>query len=134
MRNLELSLTDDLQAAQDKIFELLPNGSTAIGSGMLEGINALIDSRARDDAVPTIIVLSDGENKRGIRPVVAAEQIVRDYPRVVINTVTFAEGDQDEMREVARIGGGSHFHADSGPQLVDIFEKLAASFRTIITE
>ena len=132
--DLELSLTEDLQRVHDRILELRPTGSTAIGRGMQEGIQALLSDQARDDAVPTIIVFSDGQNKKGIPPEVAAEQIVADHPRVVINTVTFAAGDQTEMKEVARIGGGSHFHASSGPELVNVFKKLAASFRTIITE
>ena len=130
----DVPLTSDVNEAIKSIESMRPDGSTAIGVGMLEGIQTLVGDRARPDAVPTIIVFSDGENKRGRNPESAARQIKEDHPRVIINTVTFAAGNQREMQAVAEIGDGRHYHAESGDQLIEIFETIAASFRTIITE
>ena len=131
--DLDLRLTPELNLAVDTVEELLPTGSTAIGNGMLEAIDHLIEER-RLNAVPTLLVFSDGANRTGVDPETAAERIKRDYPFVIINTVTFADGDQTQMAEVARIGGGQHFHANDGDALRETFEEIARAFSTVITE
>ena len=112
---------------------LYPNGSTAIGRGMQTAIDDLLASR-RSSAIPTILIFSDGENKQKPYPVDVANQIIADNPNVVINTITFAGGDQTEMAEVASIGGGTHYHAEDGAELVEVFREIARSFSTVITE
>ena len=132
---LEIPLTSDLDAAGGIVGEIFPTGSTAIGKGMLEGFDALNGDAARQSAVKTIIVLSDGLNKQGISPVNAAQQIIGQNPSTVIHTVTLgAEADIDEMAEVARIGSGKHYHATNTMQLIEVFQELAASHRTLITD
>lgn len=132
--NLDMELSSDLDQSETAITELYAHGSTAIGDGMLEGLESLVSGNARPDAIQTIIVFSDGQNKEGILPLEAAAQIKLQHPRTIIHTVTLADGDQDEMREVAVIGEGKHFHAVDGSELVEIFETLAGTLRTIITK
>lgn len=131
--SLDLPLTFDLQAAKQTVLGLYPNGSTAIGRGMQTAIDDLLASR-RSSAIPTILIFSDGENKQKPYPVDVANQIIADNPNVVINTITFAGGDQTEMAEVASIGGGTHYHAEDGAELVEVFREIARSFSTVITE
>lgn len=130
---LDQVLTQDLQLATDAIGELIPSGSTAIGLGIQTAATHLLSGR-RINAIPTMIVLSDGRNRRGISPLTAARNIKNEFPFVVINTITFADGDQTEMAEVARIGGGIHRHANDGDELREHFEEIARSFSTVITE
>jgi hypothetical protein len=54
---------------------------------------------------------------------------------LTIHTVTFGEGaDQDLMQDVAVIGGGNHYHAANGSELVAIFEEIANNLPTILTQ
>ena len=49
--------------------------------------------------------------------------------------MTFGEGaDEELMEEVALIGGGKHYHAASGAELVAIFEEIANNLPTILTQ
>ena len=132
---LDFALSDDLDGARLIASEIYPLASTAIGDGMLEGFESLKVDTARLGAVKTIIVMSDGLNKKGTDPVAAANQIIAENQSVVINTVTFGAGaDINQMAEIARIGSGKHFHATNAAQLTDVFEVLAASHRTLITD
>ncbi len=130
---LDVPLTFDLQSAKQTVLGLFPKGSTAIGQGMQTAVADLLESR-RSSAIPTILIFSDGVNKQDPSPVDVANQIIADNPNVVINTVTFAGGDQTEMAEVAAIGGGTHYHAVDGDELIEVFREIARSFSTVITE
>ncbi len=131
--SLDLRLDLDVSLSADRIEEIIPEGSTRIGDGMIVANTHLVAER-RLNAIPTLIVFSDGVNRGGLNPVTAATQIKDLYPFVVINTVTFADGDQSQMEQVALIGGGVHRHANDGDQLREIFEEIASSFATVITE
>ena len=80
------------------------------------------------------MVLTDGQNNRSPDP----EDVVRDIVashNVTIHTVTFTPGaDQTSMENVARLGGGRHYHADDGTALIEIFEEIANNLPTILTE
>ena len=130
---LDLPLTSDLDLAQETVSRQVPDGSTAIGTGIVEGINQLL-TNGREGVVPTVLVFSDGENRQGENPIDVASKAIRDNPRLIINTVTFADGNPDQMAEVARIGNGVHFHANDGEELRRIFRTLAESFSTVIIE
>ncbi|MGI9515868.1 MAG: hypothetical protein ACR2NP_02375, partial [Pirellulaceae bacterium] len=70
-------------------------------------------------------------------PIAMANSLVASH-NVIIHTVTFStsvpEASKLEMGSVATIGGGKHYHADTGDQLVDVFEEIANNLPTIITE
>ena len=129
--SLDLELTPDLSLAVDLVEEIIPTGGTDIGNGMNEAIDHLVRDR-RLNAVPTMLIFTDGVSRGS--PSEVAAKIKRDYPFVVINTVTFASGDQEEMRLVAEIGGGIHYHANDGDELRAIFTDIAKAFSTVITE
>lgn len=131
---LDLALETNFALVRSTLGNLGPSGNTAIGQGMQTGIPSLLDlQRARPFAAKTLIVMTDGMHNTGVDPVTVAGQIVNTYD-VTIHTVTFGSGaDITRMREVARIGGGNHYHAADGQQLIDVFEEIANNLPTIVT-
>ncbi len=111
-----------------------PGGATAIGRGMQEAIQALLDSAARPYAEKTMVVMTDGIHNSGIDPVDVAQSFMGQY-NLTIHTVTFGPGaDQARMQNVANIGGGRHYHAETGSELIAIFEEIANNLPTILTQ
>ena len=101
---------------------------------MQEGIQGLIDARARPFAAKTMVVMTDGVQNQTPWAEDIAEALVANN-LLTIHTVTFGTGaNQQDMREVAAIGGGKHYHAATGADLVRIFEEIANNLPTILTE
>lgn len=120
---------------------------TAIGEGLLEAVAALPErSRpAPDGSLPPpagprppgiVILLSDGRSNTGIDPLEAA-QIARRQ-EVTVYTVGVGQPytpdnvwtlggslDEETLKEIARITGGTYHHASSVEGLRDIYQKLA---------
>ena len=114
--------------------DLNPGGWTAIGEGMQEGITTLQASAARPYAAKTLVVMTDGVENRGVSSLSVAQSAVLSMP-LTIHTVTFGDGaDEEAMQEVAAAGGGKHYHAADGDQLVAIFEEIANNLPTILTK
>lgn len=132
---LDLPLSKDMNLAENTVNELYPTGRTAVGDGILEAIAALQSDGARVSAVKSIVVFTDGISNQGIDPVKAAQQVIDNNPNVIIHTVTFSPGaDQETMQEVAETGNGSHFHANTGDELKEVFRDIASSLPTIVTQ
>jgi Ca-activated chloride channel family protein len=133
--SLDLDLTSNYDAILTELNTLGPSGMTAIGSGMDTSLPSLFDSTsARPLAAKTMIVMTDGMHNTGTDPVTIATQIVAQY-NVTIHSVTFSPGaDQDRMEEVAEIGGGQHYHAENGEELIEVFETIANNLPTILTK
>ena len=132
---VDLGLTQDMTLAENTVKSLIPSGSTALGDGILSGLDALTGNAARLSAATSIILFTDGVRNGGIDPEVAVEQVLDSNPNTVIHTVTFTSGaDQATMKALASAGNGQHFHANTGDELVDVFETIAASLPTIITQ
>ncbi len=134
--SIDVELTDEIEVVSEAIEDMHPNGSTALGDGMLKGWESLKNSNvARSQAVKTIIVLTDGVSKKGVSPEAARDRILRENPHVVIHTITFGgSADTESLRDIAHSARGKYYHADSGARLVEIFRLLAASYPTIVTE
>lgn len=127
-------LEKDYDKIRDKMDHLYPNGATAIGDGMTEGMKTILSSTARPFAAKTLLVMTDGKHNEGTSPKTVAQDVVEEYD-VTIHTITFGGGaDKALMKEVAQIGGGEHYHADTGSQLQAIFEEIANNLPTIMTE
>ena len=132
--SLDSYLEKNHQVVRNAVDALNPGGATAIGRGMQEGIQALLGSAARPYAAKTMVVMTDGNHNRGISPLSVAQTFANQYP-LTIHTVTFGDGaDQQLMQQVAAAGGGKHYHAADGSQLVAIFEEIANNLPTILTK
>ena len=151
---VDLSLTDDDTTAggvrfygnvRELVADVVPEGGTGIGRGLETGLPPIVDpdyastngvpgASARPFAAKTVVILTDGENTAGEDPGTVVRRVVEGNS-VTIHTVTFSSGaNQTPMQDVAEVGGGSHFHADEGDGLVQIFEEIANNLPTILTE
>ncbi|MEM7477386.1 MAG: VWA domain-containing protein [Planctomycetota bacterium] len=131
----DLPLQTNYQNILDELDTLSPNGGTAIGYGIQQGVPTLYDpAYARPLAAKTVIVMTDGMHNRGTDPVTVAQNFINQYD-FTIHTITFSSGaDQVRMQNVANVGGGLHYHAETGAELVDVFRQIANNLPTIITQ
>ncbi|MEC9094476.1 MAG: vWA domain-containing protein [Planctomycetota bacterium] len=133
--SLDLNLAADYDKIRDHLAAISPVGSTAIGQGMQTGIPTLVEpTSARPFAAKTIIVMTDGVHNYGVDPVTVAQEVIKQY-NITIHTVTFGAGaDQLRMSEVASVGGGQHYHAETGEELILAFKEIANNLPTLITQ
>jgi Ca-activated chloride channel family protein len=123
---------------------------TAIGEGLLEAVAAL-PGRVRatpDGTLPlrppggwppgVVVLLSDGRSNTGIDPLEAAR--IARAQEVTVYTIgvgqpfssydTWTIGgplDEQALKEIARVTGGTYYHASSAHGLRDIYRRLARS-------
>jgi len=123
-----------------EMLTLTPGGGTAIGDGLLTAIPAIIPgpndttSIARPFAAKTLVVLTDGTNTAGTDPEDAVSQIA-GKANVTIHTITLSSGaDITSLEDVANAGQGQSYHDNDGTNLNAIFEEIANTLPTILTE
>jgi hypothetical protein len=124
-----------IRSSVDQYTQAFYGGMTAIGYGIEDGMDALLNTAtARPFAFRTIVVMTDGVHNTGTDPETVA-QWAHDTYGVTIHTVTFSnQANQTKMQAVARLGGGEHWHASNAAALVDAFVKIANNTPTILTE
>ncbi|MCC9654890.1 vWA domain-containing protein [Rhodopirellula halodulae] len=131
---LDCWLLDDFASVRAAVDQLGPNGSTGIGNGMNSGKRSFEHQNARPYASKTMVVMTDGNHNYGTSPDTVARQLMTSQ-NLNIQTVTFGGGaNQQTMQDVAVIGLGKHYHADSGDELVSAFEEIANNLPTILTD
>ncbi|MFK8111052.1 MAG: VWA domain-containing protein [Rubripirellula sp.] len=129
----DVQLTTDLAQIANGIRGLIVGGLTSISRGMEAGRNVMLRSRDAEFVERTMIVMTDGRHNRGPEPRTVATTLAAD--RVTIHTITFgSNADQTRMQEVATIGGGRHFHADNGLELRAIYQEIALTLSTMMTQ
>ncbi|MDA7980411.1 MAG: VWA domain-containing protein [Pirellulales bacterium] len=108
-------------------------GATSISRGIDEAIRLLQDGdNARPYALKTIVLLTDGVHNHGRLPRLSAEDAA--HAEIVIHTITFSNGaDQTQMKEVAEIAEGKHYHAPGAAELEAIFREIAWTQPVILT-
>ncbi|MEM7454157.1 MAG: vWA domain-containing protein [Planctomycetota bacterium] len=127
-------LTDNLQQIRTDFSTQRPSGATAIGQGLQNGLNSVLnDPGSRPFALKSIVVMTDGRHNRGVNPAQIAP-LCRDAG-VTVHTITFSRGaNQALMRTVADIADGTHIHADNNNQLGDAFREIAQQLSVMLTE
>jgi Mg-chelatase subunit ChlD len=132
---LDQALTLDYDPIRTMVGDTDPSGSTAIGQGIQEAVPSIMTAAsARPFAAKTIVILTDGINNRNPNPVTVTQNLMQQY-NITIHTVTFTSGaDQTAMEDVADAGFGTHYHANTGNELIDIFEEIANNLPTILSE
>lgn len=145
--------TADRARVLDAIGLLTTEYATAIGDGLIEAVYALPGRERpstfgdpppppREPVIPaTIVLLSDGQSNRGVVPQEAA-RIARDqHVKVYTVGIGTPEGtflnlggrniwvrlDEDTLREMAEIGGGSYYRAQSIGELRQAYRRLSRS-------
>ncbi len=72
---LDSWLEKDHEIVRNTVDGLNTGGNTAIGKGMQEGIQALLDAAARPFAAKTMVVMTDGMHNTGISPDAVATHV-----------------------------------------------------------
>jgi Ca-activated chloride channel family protein len=134
--SIDSALSRDYSLARNAMNQLSNNsipGGTNIGAGIDRAVEVLTGSNIRPFAQKTIIVMTDGHWTDGASPSEAAR---RAADRIIkVHAITFSDdADQSLMHEVARIGGGKHFHAPDADTLREIYEEIAYTLPIILTE
>lgn len=138
-----MPLTNDNAALQSAINNIqmgeLPNG-TAIGDGLVSGINRVLNGKAKSKS---IILLTDGTNNAGdVAPSTAADiaalkgikvytiGIGTDGKMVITDPYGFSQTtletviDEDILKEIASKTGGKYFRATDANTLESVFEEI----------
>ncbi len=131
---LDCPLTTDIGLERMAMMGLLTsvwNGNTNIGSGIDTARNELLFGyKARFAADKYMLVLTDGNENEGNA---VASATIAASSRIQISTVTFGPlANQALMKQVAAIGGGSHYHATTAADLKAIFSTYAAQTALLI--
>ncbi|MBI2267545.1 MAG: VWA domain-containing protein [Armatimonadetes bacterium] len=112
-------------------------GGTAIGDALVAATNLLVGKEGTGKAV---ILLTDGENNRGVPPLRGAEYAKRFSVPVYAVGIGDPEGafipelgqrvgfDERTLKEIAEDTGGQYFHAIAPDVLKDIYAKLGKHF------
>ncbi|PQO36546.1 vWA domain-containing protein [Blastopirellula marina] len=134
--SIDEQLTDKyskITKAIEKYSKRFPDGSTNITAGMDQGISTLQNKKyARPYASKTMVVMTDGNHNYGSSPTTAAYDAAD--ADIVVHTITYSDSaNQTLMQEVARIGGGQHWHAPDEAKLQEIFREIARNAPTLLT-
>ena len=134
---IDVSLTDDyalIRDANDDISAAFHGGSTNIGGGIVEALNALNDTAyCRPWANKAIVVMSDGMHTTGTSPLDGAAQAYAQ--NVPVFTVSFSqEADQALMQQVADSTGGTHYYALDAAQLNEAFRNIARRMPSMLVQ
>jgi Ca-activated chloride channel homolog len=147
-------LTIDYQLLRESInsigFKMIENDGTAIGSALAVATNRMRDSQAKSKVV---ILISDGENTAGSLDPQMAAQLANNFniklysigigkdgqvPYAVDDSgkTLFVETNLDEssLRDVAEIGSGRFFRADSKDALQQVFRSINDLEKTEVSE
>jgi len=129
-----VDMTTDLVAISEAMKTQTPGGFTGIGRGLKVGLDSINnDPNSRVFSLKSIVLMTDGNQNRGVGPEVVAESCRDDG--VVVHTITFSQGaDQDLMKEVALITGGIHLHAENNAELVAAFKTIAKQIQVLLIE
>lgn len=134
--SIDRSMTGNYSAIQsglDSYTTSFPSGKTNIGGGLVSGTNAL--KGGRPFASKVIVLMTDGIRTPGLGPDPVSEATKLGKEGVIVFTVTFSnEADQSSMKKVAEAGMGKHFHAVDASSLTAVFETIARTIPTILTQ
>ena len=122
------SEADSYQALRNYAAALQPRGGTAIYSALDTAYALANEELAHDpDRVVTVVLLTDGENNRGLSyeefrlrfegPQANAAQAVRTFP------ILFGEASSTELEEIARLTGGRAFDGRQA-NLTSVFKEI----------
>ncbi len=118
--------TTDRAAVRDMLARTQVRGGTAVGDAILRALQASRPRDAIDDERPptSVLLLTDGNSRTGIAPLLAAEQA--RLAEVPIFTVAVASQPPAELAQVAALTGGQSFTAPTSDQLTAVYRDLGS--------
>lgn len=129
----EINLNSDLQKVSDRLFAMQPNyydSNTNIGDGLRLAIQEVTSSRARKNARPMIILMSDGVSNAGPDEISVAQEAVD--AGIPVYTISVGAGaDRSVLQKIAEMTGAQEFFADGSAE--EYTAELRQIFRTLGT-
>jgi Ca-activated chloride channel homolog len=118
--------TTDKEVVRTALRNAPVRGGTAVGDALIRALQA---SRPRDavndERPPTaVLLLTDGDSRSGISPLVAADQARQE--EVPVFTVAIAAQPPAELQRIAEMTGGQAFVAPTAEQLTAVYRDLGS--------
>jgi len=119
------------QSIDARRFAPMPGG-TNIAGGLRAGIQVLTRPGAtRPNTQKLIVLMTDGQWNVGGTPIPAAYEAKAQG--IVVTTITFSDqANQTDMKTIAQITGGQHYHAPSADDLRRIFRHIANGLNDLV--
>jgi Ca-activated chloride channel family protein len=116
--------TTDRTAVRELLARAQVRGGTAVGDAILRALQASRPRDAVEDQRPptSVLLLTDGNSRSGIDPLLAAEQARR--AEVPVFTVAVASQPPAALAQVAALSGGQSFVAPTSDQLAAVYRDL----------
>jgi Ca-activated chloride channel family protein len=116
--------TTDRAVIEDALAATRTRRGTAVGDAIVRALQASRPRDAVNDQRPptSVLLLTDGDSRSGIPPLVAADQARRE--QVPVFTVALGSQSQEELRQVSEVTGGESFTAPTGEQLAAVYRDL----------
>ena len=120
---LLLKTTSDSTNLKSLVQSLQAGGDTAMGDAIKIATDALtLEGRSQVNKI--ILLLTDGVVTTGIDPIESAK--IANQNDITIFTVGYgSDADANTLDAIATITGGQYFHAQSGQDLVDVFNRIS---------
>lgn len=131
--SLDLKLSTEYSGVLKKVDKFKASGMTAIGQALEKGIDGVMGTNHRNLSAPIIVLMTDGNHNRGVEPIIPAREAAKQD--IVVHTITFGrDADINRMEAVADETGGTHYHANSGSELTEVFRTIARTLPTQLTQ
>jgi Ca-activated chloride channel homolog len=122
--SVEALPTTDKEVIRTALRKATSRGGTAVGDAVLRALQASRPRNTVDNERPptAILLLTDGDSRSGVPPLVAAQQARQE--QVPVFTVAIAPAPQAELTQVAQVTGGQAFTAPTSEQLTAVYRDL----------
>jgi len=115
--------TSDSQSLKNMVQSLTAEDGTALGDGIKIAVDSLT-LEDRSEANKVMLLLTDGMATEGIDPIEAAK--LANQNDITIFTVGYgSDADANTLNAIAIMTDGQYFHAQSGQDLVDVFNRIS---------
>jgi len=99
----------------------------------ISGANYLVKNSLYNTKV--LILMTDGENDDNVPMGQVLQHIdsLRQTDSIVVFTISFRAGQNQELKDIAQAGGGLYYHASTPSQLDSVYAKIARSIKVLNT-
>ncbi|MFN2250279.1 MAG: VWA domain-containing protein [Anaerolineae bacterium] len=120
--SIDVPLTDSIPAVIDGLAELRPDGGTNMAAA-LERARANLSEFGRPEALPVIVMLSDGQNNDQFPDPVPVADATRGWGAQIYTVGLGADVDADTLQQIAG-GAGAYFFAPTPNELFPIYGQI----------
>ena len=120
--SIDVPLTDSVPAIVDGLDQLTPDGGTNMAAA-LERARANLSEFGRAEALPVIVMLSDGQNNDQFPDPLPVAEETRNWGAQIYTVGLGADVDSDTLRAIAG-HDGSYFYAPTPNELFPIYGQI----------